>query len=537
MQRLLTLLLLLLTLGPAAEAADTLRTESGRAYIVPPKTYRFRVQFTNKRGTPYSLRRPGEFLSQRALARRARMGIKVDQHDLPITPAYLQALRERGLALHVTSKWNNTAVVETSDTLLVTALASGPTALPFVSGVRRVWESQDTVWVKDHSKRAERVTKYLQEQNDSTRLHSITWVRGKTDPDSIARLITSIVGEEEEVDTDELKDMLLTLDSMTFTAPDELANQTPGERSSLYGRSLHQVQMTGADSLHLAGFRGDGVLIAVIDGGFYNADVVPGLQDIRLQGTRNFVHPHGSIYEESTHGTMVLSCIAAHERGHLVGTAPEASFLLLQSEENETEQMVEEDNWVAAAEYADSLGADVLTSSLGYYHFDDKRTNHTYAELDGLTAANSRAASLCASRGLLALNSAGNEGDNHWKKIGFPADARDILAVGALQPDSLNTTFSSLGHSADGRVKPDVMAQGGDCRVYNVDSSIIEVNGTSFSCPILCGAVACLVQTFPTKRPEQIIRAVQRSASRADQPDSVFGYGIANVWRAYQLLK
>ena len=198
---------------------------------------------------------------------------------------------------------------------------------------------------------------------------------------------------------------------------------------------------------------------------------------------------------------------------------------------------MEEDNWCAAVEYADSLGCDMITSSLGYQLFDHEEMNHHYWELDGATALNSRSASLAASRGILLLNSAGNSADEPWKKIGVPADAKDMLAVGAVTFRRRNTNFSSLGHSADGRIKPNVMAQGQFCAVYDVDGTVGRANGTSFACPIMCGAAACLIQQFPHKRPTEIIDALQRSGNNAEHPDNVYGYGIPSLPKAAEWLK
>lgn len=296
-----------------------------------------------------------------------------------------------------------------------------------------------------------------------------------------------------------------------------------------YGHAERQVEMLGVHQLHKAGYRGEGITIAVIDGGFHNADLIRGLHSAKILGTRNFVRPERSVYEELSHGMMVLSCIGANEPGSLVGTAPEASFYLLQSEDGESEQMVEEDNWAAAVEYADSLGCDMVTSSLGYYLYDHDYMSHRYYELDGRTALNSRTASLAASRGLFLLNSAGNSADEPWKKIGFPADADDILTVGAVNKDGQNTNFSSIGNAADGRVKPDVMAMGEAASVYEIDGTVTQVNGTSFSCPIMCGAAACLIQAFPKVRPEVLMQAIRQSGNNAQHPDNIYGYGIPNM--------
>ena len=239
---------------------------------------------------------------------------------------------------------------------------------------------------------------------------------------------------------------------------DLVTNKRDTTFANYYGYGAQQVEMLGVEKLHAQGFKGQGITIGVIDGGFFNADLMKGLKATRILGTRNFVRPEKSVFEEQEHGMMVLSCMAANEPNFLVGTAPEAAYYLLQSEDGETEQLVEEDNWCAALEYADSVGCDLVTSSLGYYHFDHKEMNHHYYDLNGHTAINSKSASLCASRGIVLLNSAGNSGDEKWKKIGFPADACDMITVGAVSKDSINTNFSSVGDTADGRIKPDVMA-------------------------------------------------------------------------------
>ncbi len=436
-------------------------------YMKLPKAYRYRVSFRDKANNTYSLRHPEAFLSKKALERRKKYRIKVDEYDLPVTSVYLEYLYRKGFKIVHTSKWNNTAVVETADTALVGSLEG----VKFITGVRKVWESPDSVRVSDTSNRRKNVI------------------------------------------------------NSRDTLPD------------YYGHARCQVSMIGVDSLHSAGFRGDGITIAVIDGGFYNADCVAALRTTKILGTRNFVKPGQSVYDAQPHGMMVLSCIAANFPHSLVGTAPDASFYLLMSEDDESENIIEEDHWCAAIEYADSVGVDIVTSSLGYYTFDDSQANHKYYEQDGETAVNSRAASLAASRGLIVLNSAGNSGDEDWKKIGFPADAKDILAVGAVTEDRKNTVFSSLGNTADGRIKPDVMAMGLATWLLDFSGSVSVANGTSFSTPLMCGGVACLLQAFPMKRPEEIIRAVQLSGDNAGHPDNVYGYGIPDLWKAYQLLK
>lgn len=303
-----------------------------------------------------------------------------------------------------------------------------------------------------------------------------------------------------------------------------------------YGKSQGQIGQLHLDALHDKGFRGKNVTIAVIDGGFYNADVIPAFKETRILGTKNFARPDSCVYSEHAHGMMVLSCIAPNAPHRLVGTAPEASFYLLQSEDTWFEYRGEEDNWCAALEYADSVGADIVTSSLGYTYFDTPAAKLEYEWLDGRHELNSRSASLAASRGILLCNSAGNEGDGHWKKIGFPADAHDILTVGAVDAEGQNALFSSLGYSADHRIKPDVMALGFQAALLGTDGTVSSANGTSFSCPIMAGAVACLCQSFPHLRPTAIMQAVREAGHCYGHPNEVFGNGIPDMRKAYDIL-
>lgn len=303
-----------------------------------------------------------------------------------------------------------------------------------------------------------------------------------------------------------------------------------------YGHGGSQIRTFNGQKLHEAGFHGEGKLIAVVDGGFMNADKIGYLKDVKILGTRNCVYPYTSnIYDELDHGTMVLSTMAANSDSLFVGTAPGASYLLVRSEYGPLENLVEEDFWAQAVEYADSMGADIVNSSLSYTRFDDKAASHKYREQDGLTALVSRTASMMAGKGMILVNSAGNEGAGRWKRIGFPSDARNVLTVGAIDRDSLITSFSSVGPSFDGRVKPDVVAVGSRATVVNGEGILTAASGTSFSSPITCGMVACLWQALPGKTASEIMHLVRRSADRADYPDNIYGYGIPDFWKAYQM--
>lgn len=299
-----------------------------------------------------------------------------------------------------------------------------------------------------------------------------------------------------------------------------------------YGTGRGQLALHRGDSLHAAGFRGEGMHVAVIDAGFLNADTVALLRGMRLLGARDFVRPPSDVYAGDSHGLKALSCLAARLPHALVGAAPEASYWLLRSEDVASEQPVEEDYWAAALEFADSAGVDLVSSSLGYRAFDRPSDSYRYRDLDGRTALVSRTAARAAAKGIVLVCSAGNEGADAWKKITVPADAPGVLAVGAVQRDSLNAFFSSVGPAADGRVKPDVMAVGVLSAVCADDGAVTAASGTSFAAPALCGAVACFWQACPWLTAREVVQAVRRAGAGAAAPDNVFGYGIPDLWAA-----
>lgn len=255
---------------------------------------------------------------------------------------------------------------------------------------------------------------------------------------------------------------------------------------------------------------------------------------MNLLGTRDFVNPRSDIYAENYHGMKVLSCLAANRPHVLVGTAPEAAYWLLRSEDDDTEQLVEEDYWAEALEFADSAGVDVVNTSLGYYEFDDKAMNYRYRDLDGRYSLMSHSASLAADKGMVVVCSAGNSGRGVWKKITPPGDAKNILTVGAVNRELVNADFSSVGNTTDGRIKPDVMAVGVSSAVAGTDGTVSYANGTSFASPILCGLVACFWQACPWLTARQVVEAVQNAGDRKEYPDNIFGYGIPDIWKAYQ---
>ena len=433
------------------------------------RTYMFRVELKDKNGTPFSLDRPSEFLSAKALERRNRQHLRLDSTDLPVNPAYINEILSTGVEVVGHSKWNNTVLVRSRHLSRLKSIA----LLGCVKSIRKVWTSPDSI------SPAPPRARYHTEFNH--------W---------------------------------------------ETVKQSP------YGVTLEQTEMVAGEQLHSRGYRGRGMTIAVLDGGFMNADRIPCLKEARVVGTADFVVPRSeSIFKEMDHGTKVLSVMAADVPGTFVGAAPDASFWLLRCEDGYTESLAEEDYWAAAAEFADSVGVDIISSSLGFHAFDSSADNYTYRQLDGHTALISRSASMLAAKGILLINSAGNDGMASWKKINVPADAQDIITVGAVTPDRLNASFSSIGPTADGRIKPDVMAQGSPTAVITGRGTIIKDVGTSFATPLVAGLAACLWQALPGKTALQMVDLLRRCADNAATPDNIYGYGIPDFWKAYEMGK
>lgn len=435
----------------------------------PKRAYnKFWVQFADKKGTPFSELQPENFLSARALERRARQGIAIEWTDLPVTPAYVQALRDQKAVVLYVSRWLNGAVVYAEpDTL------KGVRTLPFVTGTRPIGYLSKPSGIK----------------------------AGKT----VAR---------------------------TDNYPRE---------ANPYGKSFNQIAQLNGEALHQVGFDGERIVAAVFDGGFASVNTMPAFDSLfqsgRILGTHDFVEGDDYVYESSNHGTNVLSCMAANIPGVVVGTGPGASFYLFKTEDVGAELVQEEYNWLAAAEYADSLGVDVINSSLGYTTYDDSTMTYTYADLNGDKTVIARAADFAAQKGILVVNSAGNSGGDKWKYIGTPADADSILAVGAVDKNGEKAYFSSFGPTVDGRIKPNVSARGygtvvADASGYTTGTA----NGTSFSSPVMAGMASALWDAFPERSAQDVIQALQASSNQATKPDEGLGYGIPDVTKAYHSL-
>ncbi|MCB0770439.1 MAG: S8 family serine peptidase [Flavobacteriales bacterium] len=435
-----------------------------------PDTYW--VQFTDKAETPYSLDQPEDFLSARAIARRAAQNIAYDELDLPVDPAYIEQVRGLGEVQVLTrSKWFNGITVRTTDADVVATIRD----LPFVHGIRPTGASLA--------------------------------------PPSRPKF-------------EELRD---------------LESYRDGEEE-FYGPSFRQIAMLNGHLLHSEGAQGQGMLIGVLDSGFEGVDASAAFSALRDRNgivlARDLVDGDDNVYDAHAHGRSVLSCMASNLEGQLVGTAPGADYVLLRTEDVATEYPIEEDNWVMGAELADSLGCDVLNTSLGYTEFDDSTMDHSYADLDGRTLRISIAAGIASRKGMIPVNSAGNSGSSPWHFISAPADAIDILTVGAVGDLEQHAPFSSFGPSADGRVKPDVCAMGWGTTVLRpgVDS-VASANGTSFAAPVLAGLVACLWQLHPTRNAQEVMEAVRSSASFFHTPNDAYGFGVPDFNVASDILE
>jgi len=301
------------------------------------------------------------------------------------------------------------------------------------------------------------------------------------------------------------------------------------QSSATTGVTDNQLGMLGLDSMHADGYRGEGVMVAVLDSGFPGVETILPFESLRNEGrikmTIDFVTNSGNVYQFEEHGTNILSIMAATTSG-FQGGAPKADYLLFVTEDVLSEYRVEEYNWLFAAEQADSAGADVLQSSLGYNIFSDPSMDYTTSQLDGNTAVVTRAAVFAKERGILLVLSAGNEGNGSWKYITPPADADGVLTIGAVTISGVKASFSSEGPTSDGRIKPDLVAMGTGVSVVNADGTITTVEGTSAAAPMVSSLVAGLIQAYPTMSPTALMANIRQSATRSLSPDNLYGYGI-----------
>lgn len=420
------------------------------------------IGFTDKANSPYSIANPEQFLSQRSIARRAKQNLPFTDSDLPVNPNYIDTLENMGVIVHFPLRWMN-GVVATASTLDQLAQIQN---LSFVTEVKEIYTP-----------------------------------------------------------TKELKGS-----KFNHEEPQPLPFAAPAGATTGYGPSATQVNMLNGQVLHSNGYLGDGVVVAVLDAGFYNVNIYPIFDSLRahnrILGTKDFVNPSSDIFAEHHHGMMVLSIMGGYADGQLIGTAPHASYWLIRTEDASSEQLIEEYNWAAGAEFADSAGADIINTSLGYTTFDVSSQNHTYSDLDGQTTVITRASNMAASKGMLVVVSAGNDGTSPWHYISAPADSPNVLTIGAVDSNEYKAGFSSFGPTADGRVKPDLCAMGVGTIIATTDGGIGSGNGTSFSAPLISGMLACLWQAKPNLTVSELMESVVSSSNSFISPNNEIGYGI-----------
>ena len=443
---------------------------SAQTPIAPDKYW---IQFTDKNNTPYSIDRPEEFLSERAIQRRQKYGISFDEKDIPVNQTYLEAVEKAGATILNPSKWLNGVTIETYNASVVKAIEN----LPFVKKTRVLYEEPLKQMLKQKS--------FLYETN----MESVV----KAD---VAR--------------------------------------------NHYGSAYTQIDLLNGIALHEMGYQGEGMWIGICDSGYEGADVHDVFQNMReegrLLGTRDFVYKNGIVYSDDHHGTACLGLMAGYMPNTYVGTAPKASYFLCRTENVNSESVIEEYNWVSAAEFMDSLGIDIINTSLGYISFDDSEMTHDYSDFDGKTCIITIGAEIASSKGILCVVAAGNEGDNSFPYVGAPGDGRNVLTVGGVKSDGVRAGFSSIGPTYDGRIKPDVMSFAYAVSVASPSGGFYEGNGTSFAAPSMAGMLACYWQARPDASESMIRSVIKESASNFLTPDSQYGYGIPDFENALGML-
>ena len=444
------------------------------AQIAPTTCYR--ISLSDKNNTPYSIDNPSQYLSPRALAKRARFNIPITEQDLPVNPQYLQQIKavDNDIRVLCVSKWMNTTTIYCPDSTKLTQIAS----LPFVTDILPVANYDLTI--------------------------------------------------DYETPTDnEITEPLVPNQSKDTVIPFD------------YGYGYPQIALHNGHLLHNAGFRGDSMLIVVFDGGWTGLDTSvyfqPLFENGQIWGSLDLIPWRHYVYDGHYHGTIVTSTMAVRSEGVLVGTAPNASYFFIRSECPDSEQLIEEDFWAQAAEIADSLGADVINSSLGYTTFSEfPQGNFTYQDVDGVTSIASRAATILGQKGVVVCISAGNDGANDWHYIGHPGDAFDVLTVGAADVEGYIGSFSSRGPTYDGRVKPDITSVGVNTVCIWPGDDLGTASGTSLAGPVAAGLCACLWQALPTKSSTEIMQIIRESGSCYNNPNDSLGYGIPDFYAAYQ---
>ncbi|MEY3186586.1 MAG: hypothetical protein RL675_410 [Bacteroidota bacterium] len=438
---------------------------------------RYIVAFTDKNGTSHQLDNPSTYLSAKSIARRLKYKISYDSTDLPVSKIYLDSIIKTGKVTIInTSKWLNQVLIQTTDEV---ALAKINT-FSFVRKRKAVGYRPNNIKSQD----------YIEEITENNALN---------------------------------------------------VNMSSHSSALNYGNSGKQIGLHSGEFLHNIGFKGKGISIAILDGGFFNYQSIKAFDSVRLSGniksTWDFIENNEMVNEDDPHGMYCFSILAGNLSGLHIGSAPESAYYLYRTEDVKTEFPVEEQYWAVAAERADSLGIDMISSSLGYTTFDDPSMNYNYGDMNGKNTSITKAAELAFKKGMIVMNSAGNSGTNSWKFIGAPADGEHVLAVGAVNATGQVAPFSSFGPSFDQRTKPDIASVGWGTSLISSNGSAATGNGTSFSNPNIAGLIACLWQAFPEMSNIDIITAVKKSGSQYLNPDTRIGFGIPDMKKAFTLLE
>lgn len=436
----------------------------------------YRISLTDKNNTPYSIANPSEYLSPRAIAKRVRFNIPITSQDFPVNPQYLQQIKAVNSQIRVLcqSKWMNTVTIYCPDSNYLQNIRN----LSFVSAILPVANYQ------------------LNGAKASV-----------TVDESFAEPIIS----------NWLRDSIVPYD---------------------YGSGYEQIAFHNGHFLHNLGFRGDSILIAVLDAGWNGVDTSAFFSSLfqngQILGTRDLIPDSNNVFSGHSHGTIVTSTMAGCQEGILVGTAPNAHYFFIRTENPNSEELIEEDFWAQGAEIADSIGADVINSSLGYTTFTDfPEGDFTYADIDGVTSIASRAATILSGKGVVVCISAGNNGADEWHYISHPCDAFNVLAVGASDIYGNIASFSSRGPSYDGRVKPDITSVGVNTACMYPGDYLGAANGTSLAGPVAAGLCACLWQALPDKTSTELMQIIRESSSCYNNPNDSLGYGIPDFFEAY----
>jgi hypothetical protein len=435
--------------------------------ITDDQAYKYRLILKDKGVSGFSVSKPQDFLSAKAIERRRSKNIPITESDLPISPDYLKQIKAIGGVIVAQSKWLGTVSVHCENGILAREYKK----LPFVKDVQQVWQGKRAVLKTNSNKINNRVVntpKATGGANDDQAYYAVAW---------------------------------------------------------------DNIHPNKGEYLHSKGYSGTNIRIAVIDAGFEKLNTNPMLNNLHIIGAKSFVYENADPYAIDSHGVWVTSCMATNKPGQYVGTAPDASYLLLRTEDQSSEFAIEEDYWAAAIEYADSVGVDMVNTSLYYTYHDGITDNYKYENMNGKTAMASRAANIASEKGIFIVACAGN--DNTW--VGTPGESPFVLAVGSINKSGNADYFTSYGLTVDGRMKPDVMALGGGAYVVDIDGSTTARSGTSYASPIICGLAACLWQAYPQLSNKDLMDIIRKSADRYIAPIVPYGYGIPDMQKAMQL--